>query len=59
MIGHIMDSGNNEAGELHCFLIEVIPLARLHIHTRLVGGCDTYNPEINLFEIELILNCIF
>ena len=58
MIGNIMDSGNNEAGELHCVLIEVITIVRVKIHTKLVGSSDTYNLEINIFEIELILNFI-
>ena len=56
MAGNIMDSDKNEAGELHCDSIEFIPLARLHICTILVGGRDTYNLDINVFEIELILN---
>ena len=59
MIGHRMDSGENEAGGIHCALIGGINLERLHIHTILVGGRDTYNLEINIFENELILNFIF
>ena len=56
MIGHIMDSGKNEAGEIHCDFIGVTPLVIVHIHTILVGGNDMYNLETNVFEIELILN---
>ena len=59
IIGHIMASGENGAGELHCDLIGVIPLAIVNIRTRLVGGSDTYNLEVNVFKIELILDCIF
>ena len=58
MIGHIMDSGENEESGLYLALIRVVTLSRVHIGTILVGGCDTYNFEINGFEIELILNCI-
>ena len=59
MIFHRMDSGNNEVDELHCALIGVISLVRLHIHARLVGGINKYNLEFNVFEIELLLNCVF
>ena len=37
MISHIMDYGNNEAGELHFALIGVITLARVHFCSILVG----------------------
>ena len=53
-----MESGDNDIVELHCNLIVFIPLAIVHIHTRLVGGRDMYNLEMNVFEIEFILNCI-
>ena len=59
MIGHRMDSGDNIAGKLHCALIGVIPLSRVHILTILVGGRNTYILEIDVFEIEFILNFIF
>ena len=59
MIGLILDSGENEAGELQCSLMGVIIIERVHIITSLVGGSDTDNFEINVFEIELIINCIF
>ena len=58
MNSHRMESGNKEAGELHCDFIGVVPLARLHIRTGLVGDNGTYNLEISVFEIEWILNCI-
>ena len=48
MIGHRIDSGNNEASELHCTLIEVITILRVHIHTILVGGTDTYKSDMNI-----------
>ena len=57
-IGHRMESGENEVGELHCDLVRVIPFARVHIRTILVGGHDTYNLDINVSEIELIRNRI-
>ena len=56
--GHRMDCDENEVVELHCVLIEVITIVRVQIHTKLVGSSDTYNLEINIFEIELILNFI-
>ena len=58
MIAHRIEFRKNEAGEIHCFLIVCIPLVRLHFHTRLVGGRDNYDFEINAFEIELILKYI-
>ena len=58
MIGHRMESGENEVGKLHCDLIGVIPISRVNICTRLVGGSDTYTLDTNVFEIELILNII-
>ena len=43
MIGHRMDSGENEVGELHCALIGVITHVVSHMFTTLVGVSDTYN----------------
>ena len=54
-----MDSGDNELDELHYIFLGVITFVRLQMFTRLVGGCDTYNLEIILFEIVLIMNFIF
>ena len=59
MIGQRMVSSKNEDGELHCSLIEVLLLAILHICNILVGGCDAYNLDINVFLIGLILDGIF
>ena len=59
MISHIIDSEYNEAGELYCVLVLFISLAVAYICTKLVGGSDTYNLEINVIEIELILDHIF
>ena len=59
MIVHIMGFENNEAGEVHCALIGVFTLARLHILTLFFGGSDTYFLETNVLETQLILNFIF
>ena len=49
MIGHRMESGENEVGELHCDLIGVITTVIVQSSTRLVGGRDKYNLKINGF----------
>ena len=39
MIGHIMDSGKNEAGEIHCDFIGVTPLVDPIPPVEVCGAC--------------------
>ena len=59
MIVHILDYVDNEVSGLHGALVGVIPIARVNTPTILDGGSGMYNLEISVFEIELILDCIF